>query len=641
MKIKFRTKIEVFGAIVLCLILVSSSLFAVTRTITDSSDNAVTFIRSSNGNYWEATGANFITAVNSMNATKGKINLPICSITIDEPITFKQVVIEGEGTGGFQSDYGYTKIILTDDASITVGNGGCLRNLKIYCDSSWTADFAVKYIACDWASGSWGHTNLIENVEITNRNSWGTNGEGLNFTAIEGNSIALASFSHIHIGGFQYSLVFYCKDAGDPDPTFINGNHFYDMRFTNIIHGITIIAADDGAGIGDNKFFGVDMDPTASSTEVGIDIGGGGRNCFYGYMAWDWNVCPNAGMVNISNESACNMVELLSGTASNVNDLGEFNTIYYVENGGTSIPHSIGYNVYKNLNLDTLAWSPYYVTDEYGSALQYYDSYDPAIVIDNFNGDKETVHLSGETYNITNWLIGNNNITVLGDNKYNTILHPYKDVNPNSIYAICAMAEGGDNVVFKDITFDADQHRAYVVHNSGTRKYNWTFENCIFKGANDTYTIFWSAVSDSKFIDCDFYDKQFYMSNCENIVFERCNFFNTATDALVIYLSSNISVLNCKFEDYTDDGIYLSSSNNCLVSNNYLGSSAGDVSILLTNTKNCTIINNFVYSATGIDETGTSDYNIISCNNCGKCTTPIDVNGAHTIHFNSNIGTVS
>lgn len=461
----------------------------------------------------------------------------------------------------------------------------------------------------------------------------GETGVGLNISAIN-HSIALASFSHIHIGGFEYSLVLYANDDGGIG--FVNGNHFYDMRFSNICHGITLMAT-NGGGVGDNKFFGVDMDPLESGTLVGIDIINGGSNCFYGYMAWDWNVCPTAGMVNISNESSNNRIELVSGSSSNVNDLGEYNIISY-DDGGSSIPYGTGYTVYKNLNFDTAYYQPYYAVDEYGCL--YYDHTDPAVLIGVLDGNNATVHLSGETYEITNWLLSINNFTLVGDNKYNTILHPYADVT-TSVYAICAMYGGGDNVNFRDITFDADQHREYVFHNSQTRKYNWNFEDCIFKGANQTELIYYNMVSDSKFIDCDFYGKIVYLYNCTNITFERCNFYSSTTDALEIYNCDDVHVLNCKFDNYADDGIYIYYSSECLIANNHFECPSGDVSILISNTNNCTITNNFVYSSTGIDETGTSDYNIISCNNCGKCTTPIDVNGAHTIHFNSNIGTVS
>lgn len=626
-KISFKTKIEVGVVIFFVALLSASSVLSVTRTISNTQDNIDTFIRASNGNYWEATGDNFESAVSSMNSSKGVLHLPVCSITVDTPVSYRQLVVEGEGVGGFQGNYGYTQITLTGSGSITIGNGGVLRNLKVYCDGSWTADYAVKYLANNgWASGSWGHTNLIENVEITNQNSWGTSGVGLNISAID-HSIALASFSHIHIGGFNRSLYIYTRSIEDIG--FINGNNFYDIRLTNALNGITI----DGGSA--NKFFGIELDPrTNPTTEIGIDIKSGTLNRFYGFMPWDWNVCPNAKMVNIENESQLNYVELLSGDSSKVSDLGEHNKIVY-EDFGSSLPYTVGYYMYKNTNYDTAYYQPYYIIDQNGEMV--YDSVEPTAVIETVeNTDNITIHLSGETYEVDDWLLAIDKVTILGDNKYSTIFHPHSDVI-GSVYAFCAMVNCGDDVTFKDITFDVDQHRQYCFHNSGSRKYNWTFENCVFKGANDTYLLYYNLVSNSKFIDCDFYGKETYVYNCSNLTFERCNFYGASVDALHIYLSENIGVHNCKFFDYGDDAIYLQSSGNCTIDDNDFDSHSGDAAIVVTNCADNIISKNIMRSGDeGIYMTGSSDYNILALNDFRHTTSGSTFVGAN----NANVGNI-
>lgn len=100
-KIKFRTKVEIFGAIIFVAMLVAVSAAAVTRTITDTSDNSYTFIRNSNGNYWEATGANIQTAINDLGSGGGTVYLPSGTITLTAFIEVgNNVKILGSGVGG-------------------------------------------------------------------------------------------------------------------------------------------------------------------------------------------------------------------------------------------------------------------------------------------------------------------------------------------------------------------------------------------------------------------------------------------------------------------------------------------------------------------------------------------------------------
>ena len=63
-KLSLRTKNEIIIVTILFILILASSVSSLTRTITDSSDNNVTFIRNSNGNMWEATGANIQVAIN-------------------------------------------------------------------------------------------------------------------------------------------------------------------------------------------------------------------------------------------------------------------------------------------------------------------------------------------------------------------------------------------------------------------------------------------------------------------------------------------------------------------------------------------------------------------------------------------------
>ena len=63
-KITLRTKIEATLVLLLLVsIVAAASVISVTRMISDSHDDVDTYIRNSNGNYWECTEANIQAAI--------------------------------------------------------------------------------------------------------------------------------------------------------------------------------------------------------------------------------------------------------------------------------------------------------------------------------------------------------------------------------------------------------------------------------------------------------------------------------------------------------------------------------------------------------------------------------------------------
>ena len=74
-KLRIQTKIEVLVGISIILLTLVISVASISRTITSDSDNIDTFIRNSNGNYWEATGANIQAAIDDL-SLGGTVWLP-------------------------------------------------------------------------------------------------------------------------------------------------------------------------------------------------------------------------------------------------------------------------------------------------------------------------------------------------------------------------------------------------------------------------------------------------------------------------------------------------------------------------------------------------------------------------------------
>lgn len=128
----------------LLIIFTALSVASVTRIITDSSDNDVTFIRNSNGGYWELNGGNIQNAIDDISDTGGTVWLPSGTISISSVISVpSNVKIEGTGmdstilemssSGSFPTGcvylYHVEHVILSDFSVDGNKNGGATGNM--------------------------------------------------------------------------------------------------------------------------------------------------------------------------------------------------------------------------------------------------------------------------------------------------------------------------------------------------------------------------------------------------------------------------------------------------------------------------------------------------------------------------------
>lgn len=641
-KISLKTKIETsFLLLLIILITISFSVSSLTRTISDDSDNIITFIRCTDGDIWEATGDNLEIAINEKNDSKEKLILPPGEFFVDQDLTFRRLSIIGSGNGGFTGDYGNTEIILESDSEITMGYGSRLKDLRVYVDSrnEWTGDTAVTILANDGWAFSWTcHENILENVHISDNNGWEWDGTGLKLEALDG-AIGLCSFSHVVISGFEYSLVIHADDCGDNG--YINCNSFYDFQFMKPCHLITMEGT-NGGSICCNEFFGIHVQATEETVD-GIHLKNTSDNYFLGVDIMDWYdaiVSPRAKQVNITtNNCRKNKIEFTLGNPDKVVDLGQFNKITF-EGGYDSLAYGTGYTMMPQPNADGLHCDNYYLLNM-STNEEIYNHDAPSSIISTAEAIKDgvTIKAIDTTYEWQNWLIGTiDDFRVEGDSKHTTIFHAESDVN-TAMYAMLAMANWGDDVTFKDITFDADQHRSYIIHSGNVDHKNYTFENCVFKGSNSTqYLHYLNYGSNWEFINCDFYGKEVYVANMNNVTFKDCTFYDATADAIEIKDSEQIKVINCQFENFGDDAIYLHDSEKCTITQNTFYSSSGDTAILIDSSQDNIIQSNHVSSCDdGISETGSSNYNIIALNNLREATNPISTLGAD----NQEIGNIS
>jgi len=164
--ISLRTKAEVIlvACFLICLSVVS--VMSVTRTITDTSDNVDTFIRNSNGKYWEATGANIQTAIDDLNNSgwAGWVKIPVGTYMIPtgSPIRTYNLTMTLQGTASkFDSTTGKRYGTLFT----TTWNGGTIGDYIIEVGGS-SAEYpsATRHV-------------IIENIAI-----YGNGNEGLQWS---------------------------------------------------------------------------------------------------------------------------------------------------------------------------------------------------------------------------------------------------------------------------------------------------------------------------------------------------------------------------------------------------------------------------------------------------------------------------
>ena len=158
-------RIKISLSVLILFLLVVGSAYAVTRNISDSSDNIETFIRNSKGNYWSATGANLQQAVWDLNGTSsGYIYLPRCSLNVDNISIMNKQRITIQGTGA--------STLLTqcsDDCVFYIYNSNQIeiRNLRIDgVKSVYTTNTNHGiFITGSTLGYSWGH--IIEGVTVS------------------------------------------------------------------------------------------------------------------------------------------------------------------------------------------------------------------------------------------------------------------------------------------------------------------------------------------------------------------------------------------------------------------------------------------------------------------------------------------
>jgi hypothetical protein len=286
--ITLRTKAEVILIILFMIGVGVISVASVQRTITDTSDNSITFIRNTNGNYWECTGVNLQTAINDLSGSNGGSVWVGDSISISTSIVMKSNV---------QVDFQNNRVTLTANVpfvNFTNCQWAAVRNAYVVPSTTSTADIIMFYLAPGDGWNQHVRHNTVENIRIVESSSYTSrhNWTGIRLRMNGDSDILFNTIRDVSMYGCRNGIVLESKNAG----AWANGNNFEDIWIDRFINGIWFIDT-YGDSFNENLFsnvkfqsVGTTQDPNSGYTEpcYGIrDISGTG-NRFTNCLIWDW-----------------------------------------------------------------------------------------------------------------------------------------------------------------------------------------------------------------------------------------------------------------------------------------------------------------------------------------------------------------
>jgi len=252
-KISLRTKLEAVFIMIICIILVSAGALSVTRTISDTHDDVETFIRNSNGNYWEATGENIQNAIDDVafpQIIQGvfPLGVPYCTVTLPSGINFSisSTIIIGplimlDLGGSTIKPTGNFNVAKLDDAS-QVRNG--------VIDVSGVDGYSSAAICFDKDINFQAHINLVEKLNLVSANQSGI-GIYINVSSNEAQVISGVYFDNVRIDSFEYGIFFNHSSTKDPASgynSYMNGNYFSNIRIINTTYCIKMFSISTQGG---------------------------------------------------------------------------------------------------------------------------------------------------------------------------------------------------------------------------------------------------------------------------------------------------------------------------------------------------------------------------------------------------------
>jgi hypothetical protein len=285
---KLRTKIEVFIALLMFVVIATITAVSVTRTITDSGDSIDTYVRNSNGKYWSMSEANIQVAINDLtysgNYKNGIVWIPgNKTITINTGIVLKKYVTLDLQGSCFD--------VRSNVDGVTMAEGSLLRGGTID-----TRNYAGTYTkaAVAFNPATVGHDYWVGGTRVQNMFLMGSlnEGSGIQYQlAVTGDIAFGTTCSDIYIWQFKYGILINVTGGNEVSVTYANGNMFSNIhmiypQYAMYINRNTAISYDMCCSDG-NQFDNIQIQ-TGTDTER-IVYAEGRYNIFDNIFVWDWS----------------------------------------------------------------------------------------------------------------------------------------------------------------------------------------------------------------------------------------------------------------------------------------------------------------------------------------------------------------
>lgn len=287
--LRIRTKVEVIIVTSFLILIGVYSVFAVTRTISDTQDTIELYIINSNGKMWEATGANIQNAIDDIGidaeyqgfgTPHGWVKVPgNTSITVSNEIEIKDhVTLDLQGS----------ELVYDSNVNcILMRVGASLQNGIINVSQVTNFDKTCVHYNCDGSDNSLAfrnHLPFVYNMKFVSSELRGTaiylnTSPGYDWTS----NIVNTFYDIIQIEGFEYAL--YINHSRDgSDDSYINGNRFTNVDIVNCKYPITVYNYDlEAAG---NIFSNVNVYCNASTEYI---VWNNGIGNFFEINAYNWD----------------------------------------------------------------------------------------------------------------------------------------------------------------------------------------------------------------------------------------------------------------------------------------------------------------------------------------------------------------
>jgi len=289
LKVERKTYIFIFLS-VFVLIATSWSAFSVTRIISPTQDDVVTFIRNSNGKYNSSSGSELQWIINDLGNEGG-------SVWIGDDITLtSEIAIDIDGTAKTIIDFQGHTVTLGSDISfinVTDAYGLELRNVRINISNGHTAPIILLYAynpTPAWLDDI--SFCLFEDITINNPYDTEYNWTGIHCHVVKDSLIFRNTFRNINMDNVGTGILL--EESAGAYGGYGNGNIF-DIIYMDRFEVMVEFDMDASvSGFNNNEFHGI-KGQTYDYTTYGFKGITNSTNTFENCHVWDWFHAENSG----------------------------------------------------------------------------------------------------------------------------------------------------------------------------------------------------------------------------------------------------------------------------------------------------------------------------------------------------------